>query len=89
MTRTVTDAALLLSVLAGKDDADPATAKQPPDLDTDYPAQLRVDGLRGARIGVLRSKFAATSRTTPSALGPAAPSCCRSQRRRRSSSAPS
>ena len=57
MTRTVTDAALLLSVLAGKDDADPATAKQPPDLDTDYPAQLRADGLRGARIGILRSKF--------------------------------
>ena len=57
MTRTVADAAVLLSVLAGKDDADPATAKQPRDLDTDYPAQLRVDGLRGARIGVLRSKF--------------------------------
>jgi amidase len=53
MARSVTDVALLLSVLAGPDDNDPATAKQPPGLDTDYTKGLRADGLRGARIGVL------------------------------------
>ena len=57
MTRCVADAAALLSVLAAPDPNDPATAKQPTNLDTDYAAHLKVDGLHGARIGVLRKSF--------------------------------
>lgn len=53
MTRDVRDAALLLSVMAESDPADPATH----DADrhrTDYTQVLQSNGLRGARIGVLR-----------------------------------
>ena len=50
MTRTVRDAALLLNVLAAKDDADPATAKLK--RPKDYTAGLDKNGLRGMRIGV-------------------------------------
>jgi amidase len=53
MARTVADAAILLSVLAGPDPRDTATTGSPalPDL---LPA-AGVDGLRGARIGVARN----------------------------------
>jgi len=54
MARTVSDAAILLGVLAGYDPDDPATLplkERPP---PDYRAALRADSLRGARIGVLR-----------------------------------
>ena len=53
MARNVTDAAILLTVLAGSDPHDPATA----DADkhaTDYTRFLDADGLRGKRIGVVR-----------------------------------
>ncbi len=53
MTRTVADAAHLLTVIAGSDPADPATA----DADrhrTDYAAALDRHALAGKRIGVLR-----------------------------------
>ena len=53
MTRTVADAALMLSVVAGADPADPATTEAAM-VRTDYPAALKPDALRGARIGVLR-----------------------------------
>ena len=69
MTRSVADAAALLSVLAGRDDNDAATAKQPAALDTDYTDGLSADGLRGARIGVLRSKFTALT-ATPVGVAP-------------------
>lgn len=53
MARTVTDAAILLSVLAGKDENDPATWKNPhPDMD--YTPFLDPDGLKNATIGVYR-----------------------------------
>ncbi len=55
MTRTVRDAALLLQVLAGQDPADPVTLKAPPA--PDYVAGLRPDGLKGARLGVVRAQF--------------------------------
>jgi amidase len=56
MTRTVRDAALVLSVLAAPDPRDPAT--QNPDRQThDYTAYLDEGGLRGVRIGVARSFF--------------------------------
>ncbi len=53
MTLTVADAALLLSVIAGTDPADPATAE----ADTrkqDYSAALDPNALQGKRIGVAR-----------------------------------
>ncbi|HRR25075.1 MAG TPA: amidase [Acidobacteriota bacterium] len=56
ITRTVADAALLLSVLAGSDPADPATAEADRRRET-YPSFLRPDALRGTRIGVVRSYF--------------------------------
>ncbi|MDE2150673.1 MAG: amidase, partial [Gammaproteobacteria bacterium] len=53
MARTVTDAAILLTAIAGSDPRDPATA----DADrhaTDYTRFLTPDALRGRRIGVVR-----------------------------------
>lgn len=53
MARSVEDAARVLSVIAGSDPRDPATA----DADAhkaDYTRFLDVDGLRGKRIGVVR-----------------------------------
>lgn len=58
MTRSVEDAALLLSVLAGRDDDDPATHDAAWNVTLDYPARLKPGGLKRARIGVLRSKLA-------------------------------
>jgi amidase len=53
MTRTVRDAALVLSAIAGSDPADPQTAEADARRG-DYAAQLSVDSLRGKRIGVMR-----------------------------------
>ena len=58
MTRSVADAAVLLGVLAGRDDSDPATSRAAWNATLDYPARLQADALKGARIGVMRSKFA-------------------------------
>lgn len=58
MTRSVADAALLLTALAGRDPADAATTNAAWNITLDYHARLKADGLKGARIGVLRSKFA-------------------------------
>lgn len=57
MTRTVRDAAILLQVLAGRDDRDGATGKAPNDLNTGFVATLQPGALKGARIGVLRGPF--------------------------------
>ncbi len=65
MARTVTDAAVLLGALTGRDEEDPATWRNPAnngnngnndnnDNNVDYTAFLNKDGLRGARIGVFR-----------------------------------
>jgi amidase len=51
MARHAVDAALLLQVVAGADDADAATQEIPADLDDDF-ADLDLDALQGARIGV-------------------------------------
>ena len=53
MTRTVFDAAVMLSVIAGPDPADPATASAV-GVKTDYASALDPLALKGARIGVLR-----------------------------------
>jgi amidase len=57
MTRSVADAAALLGVLAGVDPRDPATAAAVGKIAADYTSFLRADGLKGARIGVVRTKF--------------------------------
>jgi len=57
MTRTVRDAAILLNVLAGADPRDPATSSTGTRGQTDYTTSLDPNGLRGARIGVARTKF--------------------------------
>ena len=56
MTRTVRDAALLLGALTGVDDQDPATL-QSGKAPTDYTHFLQEDGLKGARLGVVRNYF--------------------------------
>ncbi len=52
MTRTVADAAALLTVLTGADPQDPATAGNPLE-GHDFTADLSPTALRGARIGVV------------------------------------
>jgi amidase len=56
MARTVRDAALVLSAIAGPDSRDSAT-RNGADRTADYTAFLDPSGLRGARIGVDRSFF--------------------------------
>jgi amidase len=52
IARTVADAAILLGVLAGVDELDPATWASEGLVPDDYAAYLDPNGLRGARIGV-------------------------------------
>ena len=53
MARTVTDTAMLLTVLAGSDPADPRT-QEADARKTDYLKALSAAALKGARLGVLR-----------------------------------
>jgi amidase len=53
MTRTVADAAILLTAMAGHDAADPATDRAASEA-CDYSAYLQPDALEGARIGIWR-----------------------------------
>jgi amidase len=57
MARTVRDAAILLSALAGEDPRDSATAASAGKAAADYTKFLDPNGLRGARIGVARKYF--------------------------------
>jgi amidase len=54
MTRTVTDAAILLGALAGVDPDDPSTKNAPTRGRRDYTKFLDPNALKGARIGVPR-----------------------------------
>ncbi len=54
MTRSVTDAAMLLTAMAGVDAADPSGAAATGKIATDYTALLKADALSGKRFGVLR-----------------------------------
>jgi amidase len=53
--RTVADAATVLGALVGVDSRDPATSKSEGKFHRDYTQFLDPDGLRGARIGVVRN----------------------------------
>jgi amidase len=57
MCRTVRDAAIVLGALTGIDAEDRATSDSQEHSYTDYTQFLKADGLRGARIGVLRRAF--------------------------------
>ncbi|MFM7293770.1 MAG: amidase [Burkholderiales bacterium] len=56
MTRTVADAAVLMNAIAGTDPKDGATAEANARMQ-DYTKFLDRDGLKGKRIGVVRSQF--------------------------------
>ena len=56
MTRTVADAAVLLSAMAGSDARDEAT-HEAGKYAVDYTSFLDAEGLQGARIGVVRANF--------------------------------
>ena len=61
MTRTVADAALLLTVMAGSDPSDASTAEADARR-TEYADGLTVDFLRGVRVGVLRDRVGSDER---------------------------
>jgi amidase len=56
MAYSVRAAALLLSAMEGEDPADPATVAARDHFGRDYESGLSVDGLRGMRVGAIRSK---------------------------------
>jgi amidase len=55
MTRTVRDAAILLGVMAGSDPRDAATRDADAHREADYTRFLAKDGLKGARLGVVKN----------------------------------
>jgi Asp-tRNA(Asn)/Glu-tRNA(Gln) amidotransferase A subunit family amidase len=57
MTRTVEDAVAVFQVIAGEDPDDPATAASHGRTIPEYRQSLQRDGLKGARIGVLRQAY--------------------------------
>jgi amidase len=57
MCRTVRDAAIVLSAIAGVDPDDDATAASAGKIQTDYAQYCDPNGLKGARIGVARKYF--------------------------------
>jgi amidase len=62
IARTVTDAALLLDVMAGYDPADPITAFGKPHIPPSYTQLLSTDALKGARIGVMTNLYGTAER---------------------------
>jgi amidase len=57
LTRSVADAAVMLDVMAGYEAGDPDTAASIGNIPRTYSFSLSAEGLKGARIGVLRSFF--------------------------------
>lgn len=72
MGRTVEDVAAVFQVIVGEDPDDPATAAARGRPREDYLQALQRDGLKGARIGVLRQAYE-RSTAGPQAPGVAAP----------------
>lgn len=54
MARNVADAAAVLTAIAAPDAYDPAASERKDSTPIDYTAHLKADGLKGARIGVVR-----------------------------------
>lgn len=61
MTASVRDAAMMLTVMAGTDPADPAT-READARRRDYARGLSRDGLKGQRIGVMRDRLGTDAR---------------------------
>jgi amidase len=61
ITRTVRDTAIVLDVIAGYDPLDPVTASAVGHTPLSYTDSLVHDGLRGARIGIIREPMHATT----------------------------
>jgi Asp-tRNA(Asn)/Glu-tRNA(Gln) amidotransferase A subunit family amidase len=57
LARSVTDIAIMLDATVGPDRADPTTAGARAHIPASYRTSLQPDGLRGARIGVLKALF--------------------------------
>jgi amidase len=72
LTRTVTDAAIMLGVLAGIDPNDPATQASAGKAPSDYTPFLKLDGLQGKRIGIVRDPTTIVVRPADVALAEAA-----------------
>ena len=64
ITRTVTDAAILLDVIVGYDPRDPITAYSVGRIPETYTASLDAGRLRGARLGVVREPMDARADPT-------------------------
>ena len=64
IARTVRDAAILLDAIVGYDPNDPVTAYNVGEIPRTYTAFLKQDGLKGARLGVIREPM--DSKTDPS-----------------------
>jgi amidase len=67
MTRTVEDATAVFQVIAGEDPDDPVTAASRSRTIPNYAQSLQRDGLKGARIGILRQAYERDS-TDPEAV---------------------
>jgi amidase len=61
MARTVADAAVVLGAMVGADPDDPATKNSAAKGKRDYTQYLDANGLRGARIGVVRNRLFGSS----------------------------
>jgi amidase len=57
MARTMEDAVTIFQVIVGEDPEDPVTARSHGRAIPDYKAALQRDGLKGARIGILRQAY--------------------------------
>lgn len=65
MARSVSDAAYILSIIAGKDPNDNYTLAQPFDSPPDYTQALNFTSLRGARIGIPRNALTPDNTSQP------------------------
>ncbi len=63
MTRTVADAAILLTAIAGPDPNDPITLTSIGNRPSDYTAFLNPNGLAGVRLGIARQYFGSNAET--------------------------
>ncbi|KAH8588652.1 amidase [Bisporella sp. PMI_857] len=65
MARTVSDAAYILSIIAGKDEADNYTLAQPWDIPPDYTRALKFSSFKGTRIGIPRNALTPDQTSQP------------------------